>query len=270
MAFTGEPNPAAQMGNRRRIILIGASNLARSFPLAVYGLPRGFEENLEIFAALGLGRSLGTWSRIPGRALPGIVACGLWSALARAAPEGHRPLAAIADVGNDLVYGADVATILGWLEFCLERLHRQQAEIVLLSMPLASLATLTAHRFELLRRVLFPRFPIAWPLLRERIAELDGGMRSLGRHYGVHWIEAPADWYGFDPIHIRRRDQPRALGTVFAGWRDWNPQAALAHPPWASALSLRLLRPAEGYFLGIHQLTPQPALEQSRMRISLY
>lgn len=260
----------AHPGNARRIILVGASNLARAFPLAVHSLPRGLPGHLEIFAALGHGRSFGTWSRIPGRALPGIAGCGLWRALEESGTDGPRPLAAIADVGNDLMYGTDVARILGWLEFCLDRLSRRQAEIVLLSLPLASVAELTARRFELLRKVLFPGFPLAWPLLRERIADLDGGMRSLGRQYGVRWIEAPADWYGFDPIHIRRRDQPRAFGTVFAGWRDWNPSAGPEPPPWTRALALRRLKPAERYFLGIHQLTPQPAMAQSRLRVSLY
>lgn len=270
MANAKEMDSPAQPRNTRRIILIGASNLARAFPLAVHSLTRELGGNLEIFAALGYGRSLGSWSRIPGRALPGITGCGLWRALEESGGGGPYPLAAIADVGNDLMYGADVAQILGWLELCLDRLSRRRAEIVLMSLPLASVATLTERRFELLRRVLFPRFPITWPLLREQIAELDGGMRSLGRRYGVRWIEAPADWYGVDAIHIPRRNQPRVFGTLFAGWRDWNPSALPEHPPWTKALALRRLRPAERYVFGRHQLTPQPAMAQSRLRISLY
>jgi hypothetical protein len=254
----------------QRIILIGASNLARAFPLAITSLTRGLAGPLEILAALGYGRSLGAWSRIPGRALPGIIECGLWSNLEIPGGDGPPPLAAIVDVGNDLVYGTEVARILGWLECCLERLRRQQSEIVLMSLPLGSLARLTPQRFELLRKVLFPGFPIHWPLLQERIAEFDDGMRLLGRQYGVHWVEAPADWYGFDPIHIRRQDRPRAWESVFAHWQGWAPSAPAQCPAWTEALALRRLRPAERYFFGYHQLTPQPVLARPELRISLF
>jgi hypothetical protein len=257
-------HPAGQ-----RIILLGASNFTRAFPLAVASLARGFAGPLDILAALGHGRALGGWSRIPGRALPGIIDCGLWARLETPGEDRRPPLAAIADLGNDLVYGSAAGQVLGWLECCLERLSRQRSDIALLSLPVASLDRLTPGRFELLRKLLFPGFPVPWPLLKERVAELDAGMRRLGRNYGVRWVEAPADWYSVDPIHIRRRHQPQALAALFGGWRGFEPSAA-PRPTWTETLALRRLRPAERIFFGYHQLTPQPALVRPELRISLY
>jgi hypothetical protein len=253
-----------------QIVLIGASNLARAFPLVVTSLRRGLGGPLNISAAMGHGRSLGAWSRLPGRALPGVIQSDLWRNLDRLGPNGPHPLAAIVDVGNDLMYGAGVARLLGWLEFCLDRLRRRQGEVVLMSLPLESLAELTPRRFELLRKLLFPSHPIPWPLLQERISELDEGMRALGRWYGARWIESSGAWYGFDPIHIRRRDQPRAWQTLFSGWPEWNRAAPVGYPSWPKSLGLRRLRPAERYLFGRRQITPQPVISHSECRVSLF
>jgi hypothetical protein len=256
--------------NTRRVILLGASNLTRAFPLAVTSLPAGLPGPLDVLAALGHGRSFGLWSRVLGRTLPGIAECGLWRRLDECGTDGPPPLAAIMDVGNDLVYGAGVAQVLGWLDICLERLARRRSSIVLMSLPLGSLARLTPQRFELLRRVLFPAHPMSWPILQERICQLDERMRALGAHYGVRWIESSPAWYGFDRIHIRRRDQARVWRELFSNWPDWNPAAPVAYPAWTESLGLRCLRPAECYLLGYHRMTPQPVLSRPGLRISVY
>ncbi|MEX0819484.1 MAG: hypothetical protein WD070_07815, partial [Pirellulaceae bacterium] len=96
-ASTGE-------GPNRRVVLLGASNIARS-PAIVFDSARSaWGSPLDIVAATGHGRSYGMTSCVLGRTLPGILQCGLWEALAT------RPLvptaALLTDIGNDILYGA--------------------------------------------------------------------------------------------------------------------------------------------------------------------
>ena len=122
------------------VILLGASNLARGFPSVLSGLRQGLEGPLHIAVAMGHGRSFGIRSYLFGRALPGILECGLWPHLRSSCGKIRTPLAAIADLGNDLMYGVDVETLLGWLELSLLRLRELNAAVVMLSLPMASLA----------------------------------------------------------------------------------------------------------------------------------
>lgn len=254
----------------RPVILIGASNLAQAFPLVVNGLREGLREPLTVLAALGHGRSYGLRSRVPGRTLPGIVQCGLWQALSQHGPNCLPPLAAVTDIGNDLVYGVTVPNLLAWVDTCLDRLAEQGSEIVLMSLPMASIERLPPWKFELLRRAFFPAHRIAWPVLRERALRVHEELQRLAKTYGVRLIEPAVAWYGFDPIHILRRRQPAVWRELFSQWPAWDRSASMAYPPLSESLRLRALRPAERDLFGCRQTTPQPVLLRDRFTLSLY
>ena len=187
----------------QRAVLLGASNLRASLPLAVNLLRRRCGGPVEVLAACGHGRSYIAWSRFLGiRHLPGIAGCGLWPALA------DRPalptLALLTDVGNDLVYGAAVAGIVRGIEVCLERLAARRAQAVLTLLPLARLEKLSPREVRLAVSLLFPGRQAPWPALLERARELDGRLRLLGDAHGARIVEPEASWYGIDPIHLRR------------------------------------------------------------------
>jgi len=256
----------------RSIILLGASNIARAFPTLVHTLREGFPDPLplEIHAAMGHGRSYGMWSRFLGRALPGILDCQIWSRLPKQAMTGPRPLAIIADLGNDLVYGADVSTLLGWLEEILRRLRAYHAAIVMMSLPMGRLARMTPAQFAWTRRLLFPGREVTWNALQTHIEQLDQGMRLLGRRHGLAWVEAPARWYGIDPIHIRRAYWHEAWGAVFSHWPGWRPGRIPPTPGFLESLNIRRLRPAEWRLFGRDFRTPQPARSQADYRLFLF
>lgn len=186
-----------------RAVLLGASNLRASLPLVVNLLRRRAGGPVEVVAACGHGRSYGTWSRyLFIRHLPGIAGCGLWQALEdRPSP---RTLALVTDIGNDLVYGAEVSEIVRWVEICLNRLRRHQAEIVLTLLPLVRLEKLSPRGVRLAVSLLFPGRQAPWPALLERARELDARLRQLGHQHGAQVVEPEASWYGIDPIHLRR------------------------------------------------------------------
>ena len=83
----------------RRVVALGASNLTRGFPILVSAARASAGPDVEVFAALGLGRSYGMESRVLARTLPGILDSGLWAALAGLPPLPTR--AVVTDVGND-------------------------------------------------------------------------------------------------------------------------------------------------------------------------
>ncbi len=254
----------------RPVVLIGASNLARAFPLVVNGLCAGLREPLTVLAAFGHGRSYGLRSRILGRTLPGIVQCGLWAALSQQSSTRLPLLAAVTDIGNDLVYGVTAPELLAWVDTCLDRLAKHRSETVLMSLPMASIERLPPWKFELLRRVFFPAHRIDWPVLYERARRVHEELRRLATAYGIRLIEPAAACYGFDPIHILRRRQPQVWQEFFSQWQAWDRSVSMAYPPLNESLRLRALRPTERGLFGCRQVTPQPVLKRDRLTLSLY
>lgn len=237
-----------------RAILLGASNLKAGLPIVVDGIRR--RAAVEILAACGHGRSYGAWSRfLFVRRLPGILGCGLWPALQDRPP--RRTIALVTDVGNDLVYGVPVAKIAGWIETCLDRLARHQAETVLTLLPLRRLERLTSGQVRLVTALLFPGRKSPWPGLLEQARELDERLRRMGRERGAQLMEPAADWYGVDPIHLRRGLRREAWDRIVSLWFPGSetpggpPNGPPRIPPFGAA-ELRLL--------GMTLRSPQPAL----------
>jgi hypothetical protein len=195
----------------RRAVLLGASNLAAALPLAWATLRRragGPTVPIEGLAACGRGRSYGAPSRfLFARTLSGILESGLWEELAR------RPslptVALLTDVGNDLVYGRDPATVARWVEECVARL--EPAEIALSLLPEGSLTAVPERRYRAFHRLFFPLRPLRpQALLLAQVRELNERLRRLGQERGLRLIVLPPSWFGVDPIHIERRERRQA------------------------------------------------------------
>ena len=149
-----DPGDGTEDGDRRRVVLLGASNLTRGISTVVETAQRLWGAPLDVMMAAGHGRSYGMTSRVLGRSLPAITACGLWEDLSRRTP---LPTAAlITDVGNDIVYGAEADEIAAWVEECLVRLESLCRKRVITALPLASIAPLSPRRFLVFRSLLFP------------------------------------------------------------------------------------------------------------------
>jgi hypothetical protein len=198
-----------------RAILLGASNLRISLPFLLDHVRRRAGGPVEALAACGHGRSYGTWSRFFFiRHLPGIVGCGLWRELARRPP--LPTLALVTDIGNDLLYGAGAGKIAAWVEACLDRLAPAEPEIIMTLLPLARLERLSARQVRLAAALLFPGREVAWPALLDRARDLDERLRRLGGERGARLVEPAADWYGLDPIHLRRRSRREVWNRILA------------------------------------------------------
>ena len=240
----------------RRVVLLGASNLRRSAAAVVDAARQAWGAPLDILAAMGHGRSFGLESRFLGRTLPSILACGLWRDLANRPP---CPTAAlVTDIGNDIVYGASVEQIAGWVRTCLDRLAPTCHRIAVTQLPLESMAGVGRARFLLLRTVLFPGSRLTVDEVMTRAGELNHCVITLAARYDATVIRPEPQWYGFDPIHILRRHRKAAWKKNFSRWRDGD-HASLPAPSPAQSWMLFWLRPLQRRWFGWEQQQTQPA-----------
>jgi hypothetical protein len=254
-----------------RVVLLGASNVAISFPQIVRRLTGGLPGPLEIFAALGHGRSYCTWSRVLFRRLPGIDRCGLWADLeSAAAKQPARTVALLTDVGNDLIYGSATDILERHLAKCLTALTPYQPELVITRLPLASVERLSALRYQTTKAIFFPRTRVSWPTMLERARETDRVLSELANRFSARLIDQPLAWYGFDPIHIRIRRRAEARQTILSGWPSFDVNRPL--PRWShrDLLRIRLAAPAERVLFGRRQLKTQPVMVANDVTLRLY
>jgi len=254
----------------RRIVLLGASNLNMGFPRLLRAFENGFEGPLEICAATGHGRSYGKWSRIFHRALPGIVDCGLWSALGNSNSQSTETLGLITDVGNDLLYGVDVPQIAEWVETCVTRLKGSGAEVVVTGLPLGSLERLSSWRFNAARALFFPKSRIRFAEIQHHSHALHGRLEELAKRHGATFVELPGQWYGLDPIHFRHMQRSEAWRNILSGWASFPPSTptGMASPVMWSRLAR--MQPEVRHVFGRERQTGQPVMQRGRVNVSLY
>jgi len=203
-----------------------------------------------IFAALGLGRSYGMRSRVLARTLPAILDCGLWAALDGQPPVPSRAL--VTDVGNDILYGATPARILGWVAEAVDRLRQVTPDVVITGLPVGSLRRLSRPRFLAFRTVLYPPARIGLTGAIRAAEEIERGLEGIATRAGARFVPMREEWYGFDPVHVRPACW-RAAWTEIAGT-----SGAIA-PSLSRLESARVLaRPAERRsILGRERRRPQ-------------
>jgi len=252
----------------RRVVLLGASNLVRGMPTALRVSQQKWGAPLDFMVAHGHGRSYGRTHRLIARSLRGIVDCGIWSALQ------NRPAANTAalltDVGNDILYGASVDEIAMWIEQCLERLRQFTKQIVVTELPLASIFSVSRMRFFLARQILFPTSRLTFEEAIEKVTQLNERIKQLAATHDALTVEHDAQWYGVDPIHIRRRFFSTAWNTFLSRWKEEDVNSSERFTLLFKA-RLRLTPPEERWLFGIHQQKNQPAIRLSNGTcVSLY
>ncbi len=241
----------------RRVVLVGASNLARSISTIVETARLGWGEPVEILAALGHGRSFGQESSIFTRKLSGIIQCGLWPALASAPA---RPTTAlVTDIGNDILYGASVEAIVGWVATCFDRLSEASAQTIVTELPVGNLRGLSTSRFRFLRSLLFPACRLSMEQVVDAAHELNRRIGQLAGERQIRVIPLKNTWFGFDPIHIRRRHWPLAWREILGNWHDQPVTASAARGSLPRWLYLRLLTPEHRQIFGLTQRCRQPS-----------
>ena len=254
---------------KKRVILLGASNLARAISPTV-GICQSFLDcPLEIYITMGHGRSFGRYSRVLGRGLPSINDCKLWDELEKAEP--LPTYALVTDIGNDIAYGYDVKDIKQWVEDCVKRLSEMNANIVLTRMPVDRIARLSKRQFKIAKAILFPGHGLTYEDAQSRVREVDQLLQELGEKYSAVMADLPGNWYGIDPVHIKRSLHKEAFAEILKTWTDSNSDDAAIASSILRWARLRLPRPRQWSFLGFGMSKTQPAAQLADgSRIWLY
>lgn len=268
---------------RQTVILLGASNLTIGWPDITRVLQEGLLRPIDLFVALGLGRSYIDWSRFAARRLPGIVRSQLFEDLERhlsgetvgsglqpsAAGGASVPLVLITDLGNDLAYGRSPDQVAMALEQCLQQIQRidPASRIVVTGLPVQSVERLSWLRFIVARSLLFPASRLTLPAIQDRAAELDRLVRAVTRQHNAVLVEPLPEWYGLDPIHIRRRCRAAAFRHFLQHWPEFEQSVTQSRD--------RLVRPtlpvvAEWEARGQLRHRQQPHFDTARLRVHGY
>jgi hypothetical protein len=239
-----------------RVIALGASNLTRGLHVVLSTSRSTWGANVELVAALGLGRSYGLRSRVLARSLPSILECGLWPALEHLPPRASRAL--ITDVGNDILYGASVSQILSWVEECVTRLQPFTRDVVLSGLPLDRIRRVSRSTFPVLRQLLAPRCSLSLAQVLDRAECVMQGLEQLATKHSTRFVRLRPEWYGLDPIHVRRRFWRLAWPEMLC---VQTPSGAPARSTWTEIVRLQSLLPERQWLLSVAQITPQRGVQ---------
>jgi len=248
-------------------VLLGASNLTIGWAAVVQSLLEISPGPVEVFAALGMGRSYIKRSRFAARELPGIVQSGIWQALPTSPPVAPQIL--ITDVGNDLVYGSELNEITDAITLCIERFRNlyPACRISMTTLPMDSINGLGRWRFEVFRRILFPGLRQDLAEIKTKSADLNHCLQELATQHDLTIVQPIAQWYGLDPIHIRRRDRRAAFAHIFQPFHATQRSA----PATTQRPGFRLPpRAASSALFGRERLQEQPCQTLGRLTVHAY
>ncbi len=248
-----------------RVIALGASNLTLGLPAVLSTVRASWGPGVEVFAALGLGRSYGAPSRVLARTLPGILQSGLWHNLESLPPAPTRGL--ITDIGNDILYGFGSEQILEWVAEAMRRLRHLTRDILVTELPLASIRCLSPKKFLLFRTIFFPSSRMHLGQVLEGAEQVNDGLSQLAAAHEARLVRQKSEWYGLDPVHIRARSSAAAWKNILEAPTETHPETILD----PETLRLCLLAPERRWLLGVERFTPQNGFTlPSGLRLWLY
>lgn len=253
-----------------RIVLLGASNLTLSLPLAIQQIQHCCGGPSEVLAAVGHGRSYGQSSQVLIRELPGIIESGLWSQLDSWCA---RPTyALLTDIGNDILYGYQPAQILQWITWCIDQLQRQSASIVVTNLPITSIESLSEWRYQFFRNVFYPFCQLSRREVIECAHAVHQGLIELAarKHYVL--CEQDPAWMSPDGIHYAFGSRKRLYQHICKHFNEVHELASRAERKQTYFSSWQQ-RPQFAYkkMWGKERLCPQPSgLLADNTVVSLY
>ncbi len=252
------------------VLLFGASNLTLGWSAVIRQLQQQLPGRLNVHCLLGMGRSWIRPSRYGVRVLPGILQSEFWDGefLDKASCGIHAKVL-LTDIGNDIIYGFTAEQITAAVLQTIQRIrgHREQSDFVLTRPPMNSLRTLSSFRFAVARRLLFPGSMLTMQHVLDCAHELDERILALGRQEQITVVEPRAEWYGWDPIHVRRGHREAAFAEMMAGWsaaeqrNDCRADAVLCPQLPTAALQIRF---------GRELRVPQPVYRHASLQISAW
>ncbi|WP_207398351.1 SGNH/GDSL hydrolase family protein [Bremerella alba] len=225
---------------------------------------------LEVYAAIGRGRSYGTQSQFLFRRLPGILESELWPTLESRA-NSAKTSCVITDIGNDLLYSRTVDQIIAWLEQCIIRLRLTAGPIAITGIPLAGIRTLAPYKFRTLRSLMFPGSTLELTTVQQRAEELNVRVQALAQDDDITFIPQNPEWYGFDPIHWKPRKRPEVWHTILASLGHSSFDYTRVRSTFMHEIKHWMTRPHQRTLFGLKQSKQQPVIQRGeQLTVALY
>ncbi len=240
------------MSETKRVVALGASNLSRGISTLTKLASAAWGPKTQVLAAPGYGRSYGSCSRVGFRTLPGILDSGLWRTLDSMPAASTKAI--VTDVGNDILYGFSVETIMAWVEEAIDRLQRITPDITVTSLPLDSIRQLSRLKYFVVRSILFPGGTTPLARLIECVEEINAGLAMMAAGRDIRLLAPNPLWYGIDPIHIRRCFWILAWNEMLG--TSVNSADSIRNLD-LNRLKLSFLAPEHRWFFGFEQWTRQ-------------
>ena len=255
------PSPQEGGSEPQRVVVLGASNVTRSIATIFQTLVSSYDSPIELLAAHGHGRSYGIETQVLARRLPSIRDCGLWQELERRDSRPTKVL--LTDIGNDLIYGQDVDTLFEWVLSCVDRLSSEQNELVATQLPVVNLEGITPRKFAMMKRIFFPSCEVGLSELLRRAEKISILLEKEFSSRSIRFVDPIASWYGWDPVHVRRRYWNEVWPTILAfsdAKVDKNVRNRLSF--WQK-MRIKFAAPQERVYFGRKQRKAQPVLRFS-------
>jgi hypothetical protein len=87
---------------------------------------------------------------------------------------------------------------------------------------------------------------------------MDELLEKLGCERNISVIPVSGAWYGFDPIHLKRRARGRVWPEVLASWNADCAERLAAQPSLWMRAYLNCLAPHERWVFGVNRRVAQP------------
>ncbi|MEY4567221.1 MAG: hypothetical protein RLY14_2191 [Planctomycetota bacterium] len=262
------------------VLVFGASNVRRGLVSLIKEVNFCCGSSWDLVVVAGHGRSYGASTSVLGRRLPGIR-----QAVWRDHFSSHHSAryALLTDFGNDLFYGATIFQIQQWIEECLAILHREKVKLTMTGLPLEAIQSCQKAKFFLLRTIFFPKTELNFCDAIRGAERLDEVIRELAETYRASYVQPSLQWYGVDPIHIRKGCYANAWSAFLRSdeieksaekSREIDDFRFLLDSRWKSLLiSIKLffIRAHQQRWLMIDRSMKQPALRiDARRRVWFY
>jgi hypothetical protein len=126
-------------------------------------------------------------------------------------------------------------------------------------LPLCNVATLSPRRYRFFRSLFFPASRLEFDTIVGQARDLDERLRRLAKERGAVLAEPRAEWYGLDPLHVRRRSRPAAWRELLSAGMDGSLTAAVRPFSLRHSLRLWMLPPEQRWMFGRLRRAAQPA-----------
>jgi hypothetical protein len=203
-----------QTQNPVLFILLGASNLARSFHGLKCSIERCILPRTAIFLhAMGPGRGYVSRGGILNAVYSPIINSGIFEAARNKKIKKQKVVALITDIGNDIMYNISPDKIIDSLQHILNVLDEIGTNIVITSIPVDLKNDISELHFQILRKIYFPKSSVKYSQASNNIKTINQFILKASNQK-ITVMNDMKRFSGIDKIHYSIFKSPLAWSHI--------------------------------------------------------